>query len=296
MENRFLILCILAIGLGLTLLTINFKPTYTELDVVIDKNWLLRNEQCGGILYKSNGSIQYKLDEPFKSGERCTWTIHSPNASKITFEVLENGIIQSNTDTLKVGYFLDSDYKTLGNYQEVVLNYSSYNNKVEVPGPVAFVRFYPKRVDGQSVSGLGFSIKFTSVPSAISLPFKYSNFHSSQPYGSISYPWNHKPYLPLERDTFLLAPQAPTTLALKYFDGNCGAQQDYLTIYQRVTDDYNRDALQLLQQFCSSNITSVPYWDIGSTSEILITFHSSISGGNKGFEFIWVPSSPSESH
>ncbi|CAG7725049.1 unnamed protein product [Allacma fusca] len=271
-------------GLGILLLLFVYgKNPGIKYNFIVTSEVKAEIEPCGGVIYASNGTINYKLGEPFKSGERCTWTIHSPNATKISFQVVENGFIQSNMEVLKVGYFLDSDYKTIGNYQEVVLNYSSYNNSVDVPGPVAFVRFHP-----MSLTGLGFSLVFSSVSSGISLPFKYRNFHVSSTYGKINYPGHGKSYQPLERVTILLNPPVSATLALKYFYGDCGVQQDYLSIYKWGRYGYNDDSLNLLQQFCNSSISSIPSWTIQST-EVLITFHSSISGKNRGFEFIWVP-------
>jgi len=68
-----------------------------------------------------SGIINYKHGEPFLNNERCTWTVYADGAATIEFNIESNGIIQSVEDYLRVGFFLDADYKTERNFQEVLL-------------------------------------------------------------------------------------------------------------------------------------------------------------------------------
>ncbi|CAL8083977.1 unnamed protein product [Orchesella dallaii] len=107
--------------------------------------------ECGGVLTGTQGLIEYKLTETYRSFERCLWTIRTPYRSRIRFDLIEGGW-ESEKDNIQI-YTLNST----GVRSEHMFLFPTPDS-VTLDGTVALVLFQSDVFN----SGTGFSLSFTA--------------------------------------------------------------------------------------------------------------------------------------
>ncbi|CAL8112485.1 unnamed protein product [Orchesella dallaii] len=192
----------------------------------------IEDGMCGGVIIRKTGFLNYKLRRNSSHNEHCVWLIHSPYATSIELNLVQDGF-ESVGDYIVVNT-IDPDTGTIRNNTQI-MNSNNWYKKIEAPLVIIVYR------SDERTPGKGFLLQFHSTDTEFNPKYKYKLQHTTGFSGTVEYPTEHDKWdsgTRGERDIFVIVSSGitsfekyTTTIDWKIQQANYSCINAFLAIY-----------------------------------------------------------------